>query len=65
MDGNEKDFLKKNLIKLISLWKTSDSRKLFHTQARLRRGKIDLGRAKPWKTQPGSQTNRAGLRIPA
>jgi hypothetical protein len=29
MDGDKRRFLKKNLIKLINLWKTSDSLKAF------------------------------------
>jgi hypothetical protein len=30
MDGDKRRFLKKNLIKLISLWKTSAGIRLFH-----------------------------------
>jgi hypothetical protein len=64
MDGNEKDFLKKNLIKLISLWKTSGVPKLFHTWAGFCRGKTDLGRATQWKTRPARKTNASCLRTP-
>jgi hypothetical protein len=37
MDGDKRRFLKKNLIKLISLWKTSAGMRLFH-EAGLGRG---------------------------
>ncbi|MBJ6144007.1 hypothetical protein JAO77_11450 [Hymenobacter sp. BT559] len=43
MDENKKDFLKKNFIKLISLWKTSAGQKLFHTRRCVSRGKNGWG----------------------